>query len=133
MDKYKGQAAIRKRYVPRICTYISRRLVKRKRIIRWNNVFQVVRQALEHRSRVLRKAELRDPLDATAGTTEGGRLTMKQWFSPKKDLREVCREKYGDDFADKYDMVNAGMPIGNFEETIEFLDKIEAVKKEVQE
>ena len=58
---------------------------------------------------------------------------MKQWFSPKKDLREVCREKYGDDFADKYDMVNAGMPIGNFEETIEFLDKIEAVKKEVQE
>ena len=35
----------------------------------------------------------------------------------KKDLRKVCRGKYGDDFAEMYDMVNNSIPIGNLEET----------------
>ena len=40
----------------------------------------------------------------------------KEWFrkfSREKDLREVCREKYGDDFVEMYDMLNNGVPIGN--------------------
>ena len=48
----------------------------------------------------------------------------------KKDLREVCREKYGDDFVEMYDMVNAGVPIGNLEETKIFLAMVEAAKEE---
>ncbi len=43
-----------------------------------------------------------------------------------KDLREKCREKYGDDFVKMYDMVGAGTPIGNLEETIIFLEMVEA-------
>lgn len=41
----------------------------------------------------------------------------QEWFKKfrKKDLREVCREKYGDDFVEMYDMVNNGIPIGNLE------------------
>ena len=57
----------------------------------------------------------------------------KEWlrkFSRKKDLREVCREKYGDDFVEMYDMVNAGVPIGNLEETKIFLAMVEAAKEE---
>ena len=36
----------------------------------------------------------------------------------KKDLRELCREKYGDEFVNLYDLVNRGIPIGDLEETI---------------
>lgn len=52
---------------------------------------------------------------------------------PKKDLRDVIREKYGEAFAHKYDLVNLGMPIGNVEETMEFLIKVNECRKEVQE
>lgn len=57
----------------------------------------------------------------------------QEWFKKflcKKDLREVCREKYGDDFVKMYDKVNAGVPIGNLEETTIFLAMVEAVKEE---
>jgi len=56
----------------------------------------------------------------------------QEWFKKfrKKDLREVCREKYGDDFAKMYDMVNIGIPIGNMEETMIFLTMVEAAKEE---
>ena len=52
---------------------------------------------------------------------------------PKKDLREVIREKYGEAFAHKYDLVNLGMPIGSVEETMEFLTKVNECRKEAQE
>lgn len=52
---------------------------------------------------------------------------------PKKDLREVIREKYGEAFAHKYDLVNLGIPIGNVDETMEFLIKVNECRKEAQE
>ena len=52
---------------------------------------------------------------------------------PKKDLRDVVCEKYGEAFAHKYDLVNLGIPIGNVDETIEFLTKVNECRKEVQE
>lgn len=48
----------------------------------------------------------------------------------KKDLREVCREKYGDDFVVLYDKLGYGEPIGNLEETLVFLTMIEEARKE---
>ena len=52
---------------------------------------------------------------------------------PKKDLRDVIREKYGEAFAHKYDLVNLGIPIGDVNETMEFLTKVNECRKEVQE
>ena len=51
---------------------------------------------------------------------------------PKKDLREVIRKKYGEAFAHK-DLVNLGMPIGNVDETMNFLTKVNECRREVQE
>jgi hypothetical protein len=51
----------------------------------------------------------------------------------KKDLREVIRKKYGEAFAHKYDLVNLGIPIGDVDETMEFLIKVNECRKEVQE
>lgn len=51
----------------------------------------------------------------------------------KKDLRDVIREKYGEAFAHKYDLVNLGMPIGNVDETMDFLAKVNEAKLEVFE
>lgn len=56
----------------------------------------------------------------------------QEWFRKfchKKDLREICREKYGDDFVEMYDMVNNGIPIGNFEETRIFLAMIKSAEE----
>lgn len=66
---------------------------------------------------------------------------MGLWYSPKewfkkffreKDLREVCREKYGDDFVEMYDMAGKGQPIGNLYETQIFLAMVEEARKEVR-
>ena len=63
---------------------------------------------------------------------------MGTWYKPKeffkrffrkKDLREVCLEKYGDDFVKMYDMLNDGIPIGNLEETEIFLAMVEKAKE----
>ena len=56
----------------------------------------------------------------------------QEWFKKfrKKDLREVCREKYGDDFVKMYDMVNSGIPIGYMEKTQIFLAMVDAAKEE---
>lgn len=58
-------------------------------------------------------------------------LKPQEWFKKfrKKDLREVCREMYGDDFVVMYDMVESGIPIGNLEETQIFLAMIEEARK----
>ncbi len=60
---------------------------------------------------------------------------LQEWFRKfrKKDLlREICREKYGEDFAKMYDMVNRGIPIGNFEETMIFIAMVKAAEAEME-
>lgn len=55
------------------------------------------------------------------------------------DLREEGRkwviknigEEYEQEFLQKYDNINRGIPIGGFLETAVFLDMIETIKKEV--
>ena len=47
----------------------------------------------------------------------------------KNDLREKCIEAYGQDFAEIYDNLNSGIPVGDFLETSIVLAMIEAVKK----
>ena len=51
------------------------------------------------------------------------------YFFCKDKLREKCREKYGDDFVKMYDMVGDGVPIGNLEETIIFLELVRLVEE----
>lgn len=56
----------------------------------------------------------------------------QEWFRKfcrKKDLREICREKYGDDFVKMYDMLNDGIPIGSLEETQIFLAMVKAAEE----
>ena len=55
-------------------------------------------------------------------------LSLKKWLK-KTDLRDACRQKYGEDFVKMYDMVNDGVPIGNLEETISFLAMVEAARR----
>ena len=47
----------------------------------------------------------------------------------RQELREVCREMYGDDFIALYDQLGMGSPIGTLETTIEVLSKIERAKQ----
>lgn len=54
---------------------------------------------------------------------------FKKFFRRKKDLREVCWEKYGDDFVEMYDLVNNGIPIGNLRETQIFLAMVKAAEE----
>lgn len=66
----------------------------------------------------------------------GRYITLREWMrthTQKKSLRDVIREKYGESFAHKYDLVNMGMPIGDLDETKDFIDKVEAAKMEVQD
>lgn len=59
------------------------------------------------------------------------RWTPQEWFKRffKDELRERCREKYGDDFVKMYDMMNNGIPIGNLEETKIFLTMVESARE----
>lgn len=50
-------------------------------------------------------------------------------FKKKKDLREFGAD-YVEEFLDKYDKINMGVPIGGLQETIVFLDLVETIKKE---
>ena len=43
-------------------------------------------------------------------------------------LREACRLAYGDHFIELYDDICRGIPIGNFQETMTFVDLVEKVK-----
>lgn len=40
-------------------------------------------------------------------------------------------EEYVDEFLEKYDNINRGIPIGGMAETIVFLDMIEQIKEEI--
>lgn len=57
---------------------------------------------------------------------------IKKLFSkkPKKDLRQLLINKFGEEYGEMYDSLNRGIPIGGFYETISFLSKIDEVKKE---
>lgn len=57
-------------------------------------------------------------------------MYVKMLFKP--DLREACRIAYGDDFVRQYDDLQHGMPIGNLVDTIEFIDKLETVRKRLR-
>lgn len=58
---------------------------------------------------------------------------FRRIFRRKKDLREKCRELYGDDFVLLYDMLGSGIPIGNFHETKLFLALVEKAREEMEE
>ena len=47
------------------------------------------------------------------------------------DLKEAYIEEYGWKFGEKYDSINSGIPIGGFDETVDFLDKVEEIKKKL--
>ena len=46
-----------------------------------------------------------------------------------KSLRQICLEKYGENFIKEYDMLGSGEPIGDLYYTIVFLDKMEEARK----
>ena len=50
------------------------------------------------------------------------------FFDRFKTLRELCRREYGDEFVEQYDSLNRGIPIGGIEETMAFIEHVEAVK-----
>lgn len=50
----------------------------------------------------------------------------------KESLRDYCLNKYGEEFIEKYDTLGSGGVIGNFYETISFLDDVSIAKKEWQ-
>jgi len=50
----------------------------------------------------------------------------------KRNLRQFCYEKYGAEYAEKLDAMAFGEPIGNFQETVEFLVKLNEAKKELE-
>lgn len=58
--------------------------------------------------------------------TEGGEAMS--FFDRFRTLRELCRREYGDEFVEKYDMLNRGEPIGGVAETTAFIEQVEAVK-----
>ena len=48
----------------------------------------------------------------------------------RKNLREACLEKYGEDFIKLYDLLANGIAIGDFVETANVLHMINVVKEE---
>ena len=43
-------------------------------------------------------------------------------------LRKLCLKEYGEEFIAMYDMINQGIPIGNIQETIIFIELVEQVR-----
>ena len=48
----------------------------------------------------------------------------------KKWVAENLGQEYVNEFLEKYDRLNSGMPIGEFVETAIFVDMIQKIKKE---
>ncbi len=48
----------------------------------------------------------------------------------KESLRDYCLNKYGEEFIEKYDALNKGIPMGNFYETVLFLDEVSIAREE---
>ena len=55
---------------------------------------------------------------------------LKRLLGIKPSLRQLCVERYGEDFGELYDMSCRGEPIGTLTETLTFLNMIEKVRKE---
>ena len=57
------------------------------------------------------------------------------WYDLRKEgakwVAKNLGEKWVEDFLDKYDMINAGLPIGGLDETIIFCMMIEHIKREI--
>lgn len=47
-------------------------------------------------------------------------------------VREECLKLYGTDFVEKYDTLAKGGTIGSYMETIDFLKKVEIVRKRLK-
>lgn len=48
----------------------------------------------------------------------------------KESLRDYCLNKYGEEFIEKYDTLYSGGVIGNFYETVLFLDEVSIARAE---
>lgn len=55
---------------------------------------------------------------------------LKKIFNKKPDLRQLCIDRYGEEFGEIYDKSCRGEPIGTLTETLVFLNMIEKVRKE---
>lgn len=55
---------------------------------------------------------------------------LKYLLGIKPDLRQLCIEKYGEEFGELYDMSCRGESIGTLMDTLVFLHMIEEVRKE---
>ena len=57
------------------------------------------------------------------------------WYDLRKEgtkwVAKNLGEEYVEEFLDKYDKINRGIPIGGFAETAVFVDMIERIKEEV--
>lgn len=53
---------------------------------------------------------------------------LKRLFNKKEDLRERCINAYGEDFGKIYDLMGAGVPVGNLEETLIVLEMINRLR-----
>lgn len=47
----------------------------------------------------------------------------------KRDLRKECIDVYGEDFAEIYDNIQRGVPVGNMTETMMIIKMIDAVRE----
>ena len=54
---------------------------------------------------------------------------MLKLFKRKKNLKERCREEYGDEFVELYEKLCSGEAIGDMIATGMFIDMVERVKK----
>lgn len=55
---------------------------------------------------------------------------LKRLLGIKPDLRQLCIERYGEEFGELYDMSCRGEPIGTLMDTLAILHMIEKVRKE---
>ena len=57
------------------------------------------------------------------------------WYDLEKEgckwVRDNLGKEYVEEFKQKYESIQQGVPIGGFEETIIFLDMIERIKNEI--
>ncbi len=64
------------------------------------------------------------------------KLRMKHgWYDLRTELAKWVGQNLGTEYVnealEKYDKINRGQPIGNFTETVVFLEMIEQVKKDM--
>lgn len=60
-------------------------------------------------------------------------IVFKRLFKRRKDLRDLCKAEYGEDFVQKYDILASGGVIGGLGTTIAFIEMVEAVKSKYKD